>query len=189
MALSRIEREILTRARKHIAEGMHFRICYAINDASCHFMRGPDSHVEAVKGARDRLRTFIIDSIGNRFGFENWVCDQNNEHSHLWRDCDAMKKARLAWIDWLLDEPWTEHKGGPQPVMSNERVHVRCRDGYESTRPADTFRWNHVDPQHPGQWSPLANERDIVAYKVMYEAPTPVAAPNPLHDETYCLAA
>jgi len=172
MAMTRIEREILTRARKHIADGMHFRICYAINDASCHFMRGPESHVEAVKKARDRLRFFIIESIGNRFGLEDWVCDQDNEHSHLWRDRDAMKKARLAWLDWLLDEPWTEHKGGLQPLIGSERVQVRFRNGTEpDPRPADTFRWDHWEKLRDRYLRDSGGPCDIVAYKVIYEAP------------------
>ena len=170
MALNRIEREILTLARSRIATGRDFRICYAIASASAYFSKGPEDHVKRIDNARDRLRQFIINSIEARFGLEDWVRAHHPECT-LTRDHESMRPVRLAWLDWLLDEPWTDHNGGAQPVMSSERVHVRFRNGEEDARPADTFRWNHIDPANPGPWEKTSHVRDIVAYKVIYEVP------------------
>jgi hypothetical protein len=170
MALNRIEREILTLARYRIATGRDFRICYAIASASSFLKKGPEWHVKNVGKADNRLRNFIIKAIETRFGLEDWVRAHHPECT-LVRDHESMRPVRLAWLDWLLDEPWTDHKGGPMPLMCNERAQVRLRNGHvPDPRPADTFRWEHWEGKSQ-DFLKKGGPYDIVAYKVLYEAP------------------
>jgi len=171
MAMNRIEREILTLARDRIATGRDFRICYALASASAHFKKGPEDHVKKVAKADFRLRSFITTAIETRFGLEDWVRAHHPECT-LVRDHESMRPVRLAWLDWLLDEPITDHHGGPMPLMCNERVQVRLRNGHvPDPRPADTFRWEHWEGKSQ-DFLKNGGPYDIVAYKVLYEAPT-----------------
>ena len=168
MAMNRIEREILTLARDRIATGRDFRICYALASASAHFKKGPEDHVEKVAKADFRLRSFITTAIETRFGLEDWVRAHHPECT-LVRDHESMRPVRLAWLDWLLDEPWTDHKGGPMPLLPTEMVIIRLRNGTQKEpRPADCVRWEHAVGPFYQDW---AKEYDCVAYKVIYEAP------------------
>lgn len=52
---------------------------------------------------------------------------------------------------------WIEWKGGECPVPADTLVCVRCRDGYESSRPENACNW---------RWG------DVVAYRVVWRSDT-----------------
>lgn len=176
MALNAIERRMLVLAREKLVKRKLRRICYAIAHAKEDMKRGPEKHCEDVQAACDRLVTFVMESIES-FGLEDWVCNHGGEYAHAHHDEDFMRETRIAWLDWLLDEPWTDHNGGPCPLIGSERVHVRLRNGTvhgprldETIRTADTYRWDHWEGR-PGPILIDGGPYDIVAYKVIYEAP------------------
>lgn len=177
MALNQIERRILIAARQYLVDKREERICHALNEASNMVIASaPQSRKAAISDACAGLRIFIMRAIKradgkSRFGFEDWVREDGGAQSHLYGNADYMRASRIAWIDWLLDEPWTEWNGGGCPLLPDETVHVRCRDGYKRTGKADTFRWNHINPFKPEPFDKSAYARDIVSYKVIYEAP------------------
>lgn len=61
-----------------------------------------------------------------------------------------------------LLEPWTPWGGGPLPVLPNEQVEVRLRDGEVLSGPARLFWWDHAR-----KLSRISKDRDIVGYKVI----------------------
>jgi hypothetical protein len=178
MAMNQIERAILIAARTYIADGREERICHAIN-RGCELVHGSTTKVrsEAVRNASSRLRCFIMEQIkvggAHTFGLESWVSDKLPGCAPCGKP-DRMRATRLAWIDWLLDEPWTDWSGGVCPLLGGEHVIIRLRNGQEmghnGQRRADTVRWfNAVDMPGFTDW---ATNHDVVAYKVIYEAPT-----------------
>jgi hypothetical protein len=172
MALNAIERHLLIDARERLANGSTHRICYALQLAAAN-MRGKNT--DFVAKASTRLREFIMKSLEGHFGFEFWLksCAGREDIAN---DPKARRAARIAWIDWLLDEPWTDHNGGRCPLLAGETVSVRLRGGREpDPRKAETFRWNHIDPGKPGPWDSMAHDYDIVAYKVHYQPARPLA--------------
>ena len=175
MALSQIDRAILIAARQYIVDGREYRICHAINRGAELVALGmTEVRTLRVTESAARMRRFIMREINVGgtavFGLEDWICDKLPGCGA--RTFDArMKATRLAWIDWLLDEPWTDHTGGPQPLLDGEMVIIRKRNGdVTAPRPAFCFRWEHAAavPALYGAW---ATEFDCVAYKVIYEAP------------------
>jgi hypothetical protein len=181
MALNQIERAILTAARQYIADGREERICHAINRASDMLMNSaPQVRRDTISDSGCRLRIFIMRAIRepsgkSRFGLEDWVAAEIGDA--VYEDAvgdylPKMRRTRMAWIDWLLDEPWTDHNGGPQPLLDGEMVIIRKRNGEESgPRPANAVRWYNAAavPALHDKW---ASDYDVVAYKVIYEAPT-----------------
>jgi hypothetical protein len=172
MALNQLERRILMTARARIATGEDHRICYAISNATTGLLSAlPSCRFVEIREASNRLRTFIMGAIEDRFGLEDWL------RAHAFHDVagDKVKqrKARIQWLDWLLDEPWTEFNGGMQPLLDGEKVIVRLRNGEErgqdGSRIAMHGRWCHAAGPIFDAW---AKDYDVVAYKVIYEAPT-----------------
>jgi hypothetical protein len=176
VALNQLERAILVAARVHIADGRERRICHAINRAAELVGLGrTKSQTEKVSEAATRLRRFIMGEIkvdGEPvFGLEDWIADKLPGCGAQLKG-ERMRVTRLAWIDWLLDEPWTDHFGGPCPLLPGEQVIIRKRNGDESApRPADAVRWEHA-ADAPAIYGAWATAYDTVAYKVIYEAPT-----------------
>jgi hypothetical protein len=181
MALNQIERAILTAARQYIADGREERICHAINRASDMLMNSaPQVRRDTISDSGCRLRIFIMRAIRepsgkSRFGLEDWVAAEIGDA--VYEDAvgdylPKMRRTRMAWIDWLLDEPWTKHNGGAQPLLDGEKVIVRLRNGEErghnGSRLASHGRWCHAAGPIFDAW---AKDYDIVAYKVIYEAP------------------
>jgi hypothetical protein len=176
MALNQIERAILIAARMYLADCREERICHAIS-RGCELVHGSTTKVrgEAVRNAASRLRRFIMVEIKvggeHVWGLESWVSDKL-PGCDPYGNPDRMRATRLAWIDWLLDEPWTEHHGGPQPLLDDEKVIIRKRNGAVGpARPANAVRWYHA-ASVPALHDAWATEYDCVAYKVIYEAPT-----------------
>ncbi|MFM0165725.1 hypothetical protein PQR39_35515 [Paraburkholderia sediminicola] len=183
MALNQIERAILIAARQYIADCRENRICHAITRAGDLLMvSAPQVRRATISDSSCRLRIFImrmiqvhgIPGLNATYGLEDWVANKL-PGSDAQLDNARMRATRIAWIDWMLDEPWTDHEGGPQPLLDGEKVIVRLRNGGErghnGTRTADIGRWYHVDPNNPGIHAKWAHDYDIVAYKVIYEAP------------------
>jgi hypothetical protein len=176
MALNQIERAILIAARLYVADGREPRICHAISrSAELVGLGRTTNQVEKVREAATRLRRLIIGEIkvGGEpvFSLEDWICDKLPGCGARINQ-ERMRTTRLAWIDWLLDEPWTEHNGGPQPLLDGEMVIIRKRNGEESgPRPANAVRWEHAAAV-PALYSEWVTQYDCVAYKVIYEAPT-----------------
>lgn len=174
MALNQIERAMLVAAREYLVDKRYSRVCYAITAAE-NFMADTMAHCrrEAIRKASGRLRTFIMEAIEQQFGFEDWAYAKG--HLALSRSAVSLRTARIAWLDWLLDEPWTDHSGGPCPLLPGEKAIARLRNGTlkgeDGMRAADTYRWDHWQ----GSKAPIlcdGGPYDIVAYKVIYEAPT-----------------
>lgn len=175
MALNAIERRMLMLARARVVSGESRRICYALGDAKVDMLMGPESYCDQVRAACDRLKAFIADAI-QAFGLEDWFRNQHRPNWRKYSDEVFMRKARIAWIDWLLDEPWTDHAGGRCPLWPTEKAHVRLRNGSVygprldgTIRTADTYRWEHWEHVKNTAWN--GGPFDIVAYKVIYEAP------------------
>jgi hypothetical protein len=176
MALNQIERRLFIDSRKLIASGKTSRICFALVDAAVELTKTmPKSRHAEVSDSRCRLSIFIMGALNAgassrkaRYGLEDWLSTKVRRRVHT----DTLRAARLAWIDWLLDEPWTDHDGGPQPLLPHEKVIIRKRNGeVTQPRPADSVRWYNATAL-PGLHSAEATQYDCVAYKVIYEAPS-----------------
>jgi hypothetical protein len=172
MALNQIERRLLIEARKIIAEGGERQLCYAIDAARFDLrMSGPECNVQPLKDACNRLRNFVMTAIDGCWQMDDWVHTASKRRKVPTHK--EMITVRLTWIDWLLDEPWTDWSGGACPLLDGEHVIIRLRNGQEmghdGQRRADTVRWfNAVDMPGFADW---ATNHDVVAYKVIYEAP------------------
>lgn len=96
MALNKNERRALEMAREIIAKGERGYICFALDTARC---RG--ANVKAVK----RLQAYIRRALDGYGCLENWQIGAK----HLRPRSIVQKRAdRLAWIDWMLDQPIIE---------------------------------------------------------------------------------
>lgn len=175
MALNQIERAMLVAARQYLVDKRSDRICYAIGSAE-QFMHDTIPHCrrEVLQKAGSRLKTFIMNAIEQEYGLEDWVAGRL-PGCGAQTNGERMRATRIAWIDWLLDEPWTDHNGGHCPLLPDEKVIVRLRNGEErghnGARLASHGRWDHW---HNAK-APLLDgggQYDTVAYKVIYEPPT-----------------
>jgi len=95
MALSKIERELLIAARELIESGEEFYICLAIVTAAVH--RG--YYCMAVEV---RLSRYIRDALAPHVYLENW------QRANGYDAQRTVRLDRLAWIDWMLDQPEVE---------------------------------------------------------------------------------
>ncbi len=170
MALNQIERAMLVAARTYLADKRHSRICFAITAAEIFMSETmPPARREQIKQAGKRLREFIMSAIDPHVGYECWLAKSPVE-DHRLLNSHERRAARIAWIDWLLDEPWTDHNGsGACPSLPDEIVTVRLRSGETSQGYGDTFRWEHWEKM-PSPMN-VGGPYDIVAYKIIYEAP------------------
>jgi hypothetical protein len=98
LALSQIERKLLERVRELIECGKESYICYALTEANINLCDGTND--AEVDEADMRLSTFIMDQIEPYGVLGMWQqkheCFQSKEQTRI---------DRLAWIDWLLNEP------------------------------------------------------------------------------------
>ncbi|AFN39102.1 hypothetical protein G167_gp52 [Burkholderia phage BcepMigl] len=94
MALTPEKREALMLARERIAGRKNQFICHALDFIS---MRHP--HLEP---ACVSLKKYI----GKQLGSPTWALGTWHEFNGFGDRGDAQRRAdRLAWIDWMLDEP------------------------------------------------------------------------------------
>lgn len=96
MALSDVERNILLQARDAVRKCEHTFICYAIDKA---YVYG--DQVE-VRKAKTRLLWYIHTALGVNATLGGWLAKKYG--NHWFNDYDLQRKARIAWIDWMLGE-------------------------------------------------------------------------------------
>jgi hypothetical protein len=94
MALNKIERELLVAARELIESGEEYFLCFAIASAT------PQHYYYAY--AANRLDLYISEALAPHVSLETW--QRANGYSAR-RDG---KQDRLAWVDWMLDQPEVE---------------------------------------------------------------------------------
>ncbi|WP_261526138.1 hypothetical protein [Burkholderia multivorans] len=93
MALTPEKREALKLARKRIVSGQSRYICFALESVT---IKRPD-----LEEAAAELKGYIHDKLGNRYvGLEKW----QRRNGFGARSIDQVRRDRLAWIDWMLDE-------------------------------------------------------------------------------------
>lgn len=96
MALNAIEKQLLRKAREFVCCGRRRGICWALNDASNYF----SSDDERYNDACERLGLYIMDQLHPSLYLNSWLA--NNGFVHIASDINAMRRARIAWIDWML---------------------------------------------------------------------------------------
>ncbi|CAB3972290.1 MULTISPECIES: hypothetical protein [Burkholderia] len=94
MALTPEKREALKIARRRIATKCDDYICHALSYVC---INCPGLTVAAVE-----LKKYIGEQLGNPFiGLEAW----QGRNGFPDRSLAQLRRDRLAWIDWMLDEP------------------------------------------------------------------------------------
>ncbi|WP_254213950.1 hypothetical protein [Burkholderia multivorans] len=94
MALTPEKREALKLARKRIAAGQSRYICFALEAVT---IKRPD-----LEEAAAELKGYIHDKLGNwHVSLEAW--QRRNGFGD--RGEEQWRQDRIAWIDWMLDEP------------------------------------------------------------------------------------
>jgi hypothetical protein len=96
MALTAIERRILECARAYIQSGAQDYVCYAIDKA--YVTGAPYTKVVA---AKHRLIGYVQKSIRGHSTLASWASVRNGGR---WMSIDVQRKARVAWITWMLGE-------------------------------------------------------------------------------------
>lgn len=97
MALSDVERNILIQARDAVRKCEHTFICYAIDKAEASGYR-----LDEVRKAKTRLLWYIHNALGVNATLGGWLAKKYG--NHWFNDYDLQRKARIAWIDWILGE-------------------------------------------------------------------------------------
>jgi hypothetical protein len=95
MALNKIERELLVAARELIESGEEFYICHAIQNATS---RRRYYYMDAAK----RLERYISKALAPHIALDSW------QRANGYDAQRGVKQDRLAWIDWMLDQPEME---------------------------------------------------------------------------------
>ncbi|PRE27566.1 hypothetical protein [Burkholderia multivorans] len=94
MALTPEKREALMLARMRIAAGQSRFICFALESVT---IKRP-----YLEEAAAELKGYIHDKLGDRYvSLEAW--QKRNGFGE--RGEEQCRQDRLAWIDWMLDEP------------------------------------------------------------------------------------
>lgn len=92
MALTQNERRALIEARKYIKAGSESFVCLALRIAAY--------YEPELAFAADRLCSYISEMLGSSAFLSGW------QHSHgIFHDAHQQRADRLAWIDWMLNEP------------------------------------------------------------------------------------
>jgi hypothetical protein len=95
MALSDKERRLLVRARELLRSEMQDFICYALAQAD-----GEMSPQGQCLNHHERLVDFVLEQISPCLYLHAWQM-----HHHMFIDHNKARTDRIAWIDWMLDEP------------------------------------------------------------------------------------
>jgi hypothetical protein len=95
MALTDIERRILETARDDIRSGRNTYVCFAIDKAVI-----PRKY-DQVRSAKGRLIRYVERSLAGHLTLDGWL-SANKRTS--WRTKARKRKARIAWISWMLGE-------------------------------------------------------------------------------------
>ncbi|MCL4664453.1 hypothetical protein L0Z16_03465 [Burkholderia multivorans] len=97
MTLTPEKREALTIARRRIATEADTYICYALSYVA--------TNCPGLDRAAIELKCYIADQLGAPFtGLETW----QRRNGFGGRSLAQQRRDRLAWIDWMLDEPKEE---------------------------------------------------------------------------------
>jgi hypothetical protein len=96
MALTAIEREVLKVARESIRENHYDFVCHAIE-----FAEVPDAPLDDLNLAKNRLRNYVLDSLGSFSTLGVWIARRNRGR---WKSETYVRNARIAWITWMLGE-------------------------------------------------------------------------------------
>lgn len=98
-------RELLIEARRRIKEIQNTFICAAIQEAE-EVRRGEDIEWDYFR-ASYALRFWIAELLAPYSTYDNWI---RREHLPLvqahgfWEVNEKAREARLAWIDWMLEQ-------------------------------------------------------------------------------------
>ncbi|MBH9660984.1 hypothetical protein [Burkholderia multivorans] len=96
MALTPEKREVLKLARERIEKKLNYYICHALSDAAFFHPR--------LKEAARELRAFVHEQVRvDRSSATLDIWQRRNGFSG--RSIAQVRRDRLAWIDWMLDEP------------------------------------------------------------------------------------
>jgi hypothetical protein len=96
--LSELERKLLNLARSAIRAGREKFVCYAIDNAR---ISERVATYHELWEAKNRLRQYISRSLNYRGTLGNWLAAKNR---NSWMDSELQRKARIAWITWMLGE-------------------------------------------------------------------------------------
>ncbi|MDR9847056.1 hypothetical protein [Herbaspirillum huttiense] len=96
MALSKLEREALRRARMLLDRLEVVTICYALTRVA----RGSIPHAEACM----RLKLYVQNALGG----QNTTLGSWQRQHGIRHDFIKQREDRIAWIDWMLDQPEIE---------------------------------------------------------------------------------
>jgi hypothetical protein len=96
--LTKNKRKVLKRVRKMIATGEQEFICHALS-----YVAHEDIRLEE---ACRKLRAYITEVLAGNYTLYCWqkangIADSDDDRQ--------LRKDRLAWIDWMLDEPKPLH--------------------------------------------------------------------------------
>jgi hypothetical protein len=98
MALTVIERKVLEVARQTIRNSDEKYICYAIDKA-----RVKTYDPQKLVAAKVRLRNYISKSLNGWGTLGYWLAKNHNQGQFMTNE--LQRKARIAWITWMLGEP------------------------------------------------------------------------------------
>jgi hypothetical protein len=96
MALTAIERKVLECARKALKDVKETYICHAIERANLEGVKRAD-----LRCAKDRLRGYVMRRLGDNATLSGWQADK---YGGRWMREHVTRKARIAWITWMLGE-------------------------------------------------------------------------------------
>jgi len=98
MALTAVERMVLSAARKRIARNKNYYVCNALIGAVHDLAK---QNIDAYVSSR-RLRDYIINQLGGTGTLENWC--RANGWPNLAETEYGMRKIRVQWINWMLGD-------------------------------------------------------------------------------------
>lgn len=102
MALSKLERRMLEMAREKLRDEKATRVCSALIFACSELV---EVHRERYAyQARERLRQFVMGSLGGWVTLEQWIDARNPAFRELIGKPNAMREVRIEWITWMLGE-------------------------------------------------------------------------------------
>lgn len=99
MALSLVERKLLSHAAHALQEEQVHYICDAINDAHV-----PGEDEADVQHAKFRLCHFIQTQLFPSATLGGWIVSQSPRGQHYVPTSEALREARIAWVKWMLGE-------------------------------------------------------------------------------------
>lgn len=96
MALTEIERKVLKSVRQALVS---FRVSYICHGIQVAKVRGVKAY--ELDAAKRKLRCYVMRRLGDHATLGSWLAARNYER---WMPDYLMRKARIAWIDWMLDK-------------------------------------------------------------------------------------